>query len=218
MAIWKRAGSALGGAVAVAAVVGLCAAPAMAMPATTLKAKVSEAGAITATSTGKTVLKDGNISVTCKSSKSTGSITNGTHTGAAPLSVGTAKTLSFTQCTGPLGTVTNKAAAFPYKIKVTSKTTKSGDTDGIIGPVSVSVKTAGCSFKVTGYAPGYYNNGKHELVVTGGKLPTKELVSSRTARLTISDVKSCLGVVKNGQHPTFSTTYRVSKKVKISVT
>jgi hypothetical protein len=214
MAIWKRAGSALGSAVAVAAVVGLCAAPAMA--STTLKAKVSGGGSITATSTGKTILKDGNVSVTCKSSKSTGSISNGTHRGAAPLSVGTAKTLSFSNCSGPLGKVTNKPSSLPYKIQVTSKTTKSGDTDGIIGPVNVAVKTASCSFTVTGYTPGWYSNSKHELHI-GGKLPTKSLVSSKTARLTISNVNGCLSVVTNGQHPTFTTTYKVSRKVKISV-
>jgi hypothetical protein len=216
MAIWKRAGSALCGAVAVAAIVGLSAANAMAAPATSLKAKVTGGGSITATSTGKTVLKDGSVSVTCKSSKSTGSIKNGTHSGKVPLSVGTAKTLSFNKCSGPLGAVSNTPESLPYQIQVTSKTTKKGDTDGIIGPVNVAVSTSSCSFTVTGYAPGYYSNSKHELVI-GGKLPTKSLVSSKTARLTVSNVSGCLGVVKNHQHPTFSTTYKVNKKVKITV-
>jgi hypothetical protein len=216
MAIWKRAGSALCGAVAVAAVVGLSAANAMAMPAaTTLTAKVTGGGSITATA-GKTTLTDGKVSVTCKSSKSTGSIANGTHKGSAPLKVGTAKTLSFKSCTGPLGTVSNSPSGFPYAISVNGPT-KSGNTAGTIGPVTVAVSTAGCTFTVTGSAPGYYNSTKHELILTP-KLP-KGLKALTTAKLTIGDVSGCPGgIIADGQHPTFSTTYKVSKKVKITVT
>jgi hypothetical protein len=227
MTIWKRAGSALCGAVAVAAVVGLSAAPAMAMPAsTTLKAKVSGGGSITATS-AETVLTDNGISVTCQASNkksvistAKGSISNGTHSGPAPLKVGITKSLNFKDCTGPLGKVSNTPGDFSkttYLITVDSKTTSKGDTDGIIGPVSVAVSIkGGCSFTVTGSAPGYYSNSKHLLVLTP-KLPTK---ASKKAQLTIGNVKNaslCLGAVKDGQHPTYTGTYKVSKKVKISV-
>jgi len=214
MTIWKRAGSALCGAVAVAAVVGLSAAPAMAVPASTsLKAKVTGGGSITATA-GTTELTAGPITVTCTSSKAKGTISNGTKSGSAPLTVGTTKTLSFSKCSGPAGSVSNSPKKLPYDIKVDSKTTTKGDTDGVIGPVSVNVSTAGCSFTVTGYAPGYYSNSKHELII-GGKLPTK---ASTKAQLTIEDVAtSCAGFVTAGEHPTFKTTYKVSKKVKIAV-
>jgi hypothetical protein len=213
MAIWKRAGSVLGGAVAAAAVVALSAAPAMAMPATTLKAKVTGGGTISVTSVGKTTLADGAVKVSCTSSKATGTIGNGTHSGAAPLKVGTTKKLSFTNCSNALtGAVTNSVKKFP-NISVDSKTTKSGDTDGIVGPVTVDVSTTGCTFQVTGSTPGYYSNSKHELFITN-KLPTK---ASKTADLTIGDVTGCAGVVSNGQHPTFTTTYKVSKHVKITV-
>jgi hypothetical protein len=226
MAIWKRAGTALGSAVAVAAVVGLCAAPAMAMPAsTTLKAKVTGGGSITATST-KTVLTDNGISVTCQASNkksvvstAKGSIKNGTHKGAAP-TVGITTSLNFKDCTGPLGQVTNKPGDFKkttYLITVDSKTTSKGLTDGIIGPVSVAVSIkGGCSFTVTGSAPGYYNNKSHLLVLTP-KLPAK---ASKKAQLTIGNVKNaslCLGAVSDGQHPTYTGTYKVNKKVKIVV-
>jgi hypothetical protein len=215
MAIRKRAVSALCGAVAAAAVVGLSIAPAMAMPAASLRAKVTGGGSITATA-GTTTLTDGAVKVTCDSSKATGSIKNGTHSGAAPLKVGTTTKLSFSHCSNALtGAVNNKPSGYPYSISVDSKTNKSGDTAGIIGPVTVAVTTTGCSFKVTGSAPGYYNNAKHLLVVTP-KLP-KGLKASKSAKLTIGSVSGCAGVVANGQHPTFSTTYKVSKHVKITV-
>jgi hypothetical protein len=214
MAIWKRAGGAICGAIAAAAVVGLSIAPAMAMPATSLRAKVTGGGSITATA-GTTTLTDGAVKVTCSSSKATGSIKNGTHSGAEP-KVGTTTKLSFTHCENALtGPVSNKPSGYPYSISVDSKT-KSGDTAGIIGPVTVAVSTTDCTFTVTGSAPGYYSNSKHELVVTP-KLP-KGLKASKTAKLTISKVDGCAGIVKNGQHPTFSTTYRVSRHVKITVT
>lgn len=216
MAIWKRAGGVLCGAVAAAAVVGLSIAPAMAMPAASLKAKVTGGGSITATA-GSTTLTDGAVKVTCTSSKATGAIKNGTHSGAAPLKVGTTTKLSFSHCSNALtGAVTNKPSGYPYSISVASKTNKSGDTAGVIGPVNVAVTTTGCSFTVTGSAPGYYNNSKHLLVVTP-KLP-KGLSVPRSVRLTIGNVSGCAGVVSDGQHPTFSTTYKVSKHVKITVT
>jgi hypothetical protein len=209
MAIWKRAGSALCGAVAVAAIVGLSAANAMAMPTTTLKAKVTGGGSIKATST-KTELSDNGVSVKCKKSTASGSIRNGTHSGKAPLKVGSATKLSFTSCSGPLGPVHTTVESKPYAISVLSKT-KSGKTDGIIGPVKVKVSMTDCSFTVTGFSPGYYDNANHELVVT----PVKGVKQD----LTVSGVKSgtCGGLVNNGDHPTYKSTYKVNKKVKITV-
>jgi hypothetical protein len=221
MAIWRRAGSALCVVAAVAAVVGLGAAPAMA--STTLTVKVKSGGSITAV-TSKTVLTDitkgGPINVTCTStkktpaSKATGSISNGTHRGAAPVKVGTTTKLSFSNCIGPLGPVSTKVEIpkSGYTIAVDSTTTKSGDTDGIIGPVKVAVSMTGCSFTVTGSTPGYWNNKKHTLNVTP-KLPTKAL---KSAQLTISGVTGCAGLVVNGQHPTYVGTYSVSRKVTIT--
>jgi len=210
MAIRKRAVSAIFGAVAAAAVVGLSAAPAMAMPATSLKAKVSGGGAITAKSTGKTILSDNGVSVTCSSSKASGKINNGTKTGAAPLEVGTTTKLSFTNCNGPLGKVTTTIEGTPYKISVVGRTNSKGNTDGIIGPVTVKTSMTGCSFEVTGYSPGYYSNSKHELVVT----PVKGIKQD----LTVKDVDGCAGLVKDGNHPTYTSTYKVNKHVKITVT
>ena len=65
----------------------------------------------------------------------------------------------------------------------------------------------GCSFNVTGSAPGYYTNGSHTLTLTP-KLPNKAL---NKAQLTISGVSGCAGLVSNGDHPTYTSTYTLSR-------
>ena len=219
MTLVKRASNLLLIAATAGAVVGLSAAPAMA--ATTLKVKVSNGGTYTATAS-KTVLKDGAISVTCTTSgttpasKTTGTVATATHTGTSPVTVGTAKTLSFNHCTGPAGVVHTTVQALPYKIKVDSKTNTAGQTDGIITGVKVQVNAGlGCTFTVTGSASGFYTNSKHTLTVSP-KLPIKPL---NPVKLTISNVSSsCAGLVKNGDHPTFTSTYTVSRHFTIKST
>ncbi len=226
MAITKRVGGALATAVAAVAVIGLSATPAMA--STTLTVKVTGGGSITAktgtSSKDTTVLTDNGVSVTCSakgktpSSEATGSISNGSHKGASPVAVGKTTKLSFNDCEGLLGPVTNKVEA-EGSISVDSKTNSAGDTAGVIGPVKVAVSMPGCSFTVTGYAPGYYSNKTHTLFVTT-KLP-KGLTGTFKAQLTISNEKSCPGgIIKNGQHPTFVANggYAVSRKVVIKST
>jgi hypothetical protein len=219
MTITKRAGSVLFAGAAAAAMVALTASSALA--ATTLTVKVTGGGNYNGAA-NKTVLTDGTgataVSVTCvtkgksKASTASGKINNGTHKGAAPVVVGTAAKLSFNNCPGPLGQVTTKIHKTPYKISVDSKTNSKGQTDGIISGINVSVKNAACAFTVTGSSPGYYTNKTHTLTMTP-KLPIKPLVK---AQLTISGVNSgCLGVIKNGQHPTFTSTYSLSLKTTI---
>jgi hypothetical protein len=219
MTIMKRVSTVLVTAGAAAAVIGMSAAPAFA--ATTLTAKVSNGGAITATAS-KTVLSDSGINVTCtssgsaKASKASGTIASATHKGASPLKVGTASKLSFSNCVGPLGKVTTKVEGTPYSISVDSKTTTKGQTDGIISGVKVAVTMTGCSFTVTGSSPGFYTNSNHTLTMTTtSKLPTKPLNS---AQLTVSNVSGCAGIVKNGSHPTYVSTYSVSRKITIKST
>jgi hypothetical protein len=220
MAIMKRAGGVLFAVATVAAAVGLSAAPAMA--STTLTAKVANGGSITATAKS-TVLtnthKGTTAKVTCSTkgkthaSVATGTVASGTDKGASPLKVGTDSKLNFKNCTGPLGLVTTTPTGFKYSIKVDSKTSSKGITDGIIGPVKVKVSMTGCSFTVTGTAPGYFDNANHTLVVTN-KLPVKPLAK---AQLTIAGVSGCAGLVGNGDHPTYVGTYSINKKITIKV-
>jgi hypothetical protein len=220
MAITKRVSAVLATAAAAVAVIGLSATPAMA--STTLTAKVSNGGSLTATAK-LTTLKDGSAEVTCGSTKSTGStssgvVKTGTYKGASPLKVGTTSKLTFKGCTGPLGAVKTKVETVKngYEISVDSTTSSKGITAGIIGPVKVAVSMLDCSFVVTGSAPGYFDNANHTLVVSP-TLP-KGVKALTKAQLTISGVPAneCAGLVKNGQHPSYSAVYALSLK-KISI-
>ncbi len=61
--------------------------------------------------------------------------------------------------------MTNTVKGKPV-LSADSKTNRKGETDAIISKVDVSVKTTGCSFTVTGSAPGFYTNKTHTLTMT----------------------------------------------------
>jgi hypothetical protein len=223
MTISKRVSTMLLASASAAAVLGLAAAPALASApaaakATKLTAKVTGGGTYTAT-TAKTVLSNRGVNVTCTAkgkkpgSSASGSIPNGTHKGNSPVQVGTAAKLAFNNCTGPLGKVTTKITALPYKVSVDSKTNSKGQTDGFISGTKVAVSMVGCQFTVTGAAPGFYTNSKHTLTITS-KLPIKAL---NKEQLTVSGVKGCAGLVKNGDHPGFTGTFTLNRKGTIKV-
>jgi hypothetical protein len=210
-----RAGSALFAGAAAALAVGLGATTALA--ATTLTVKVTNGGKYKATASA-TGLKDNGVSVTCsstpttKASTATGSIPTATTTGTSPVKIGTAATLNFKNCSGPLGTVTVKVNDLPYAVRVDSKTNSAGQTDVMITGVNTSVSMTGCSFTVTGRAPGFYANKTHQLKMT----PQLPITPLNKAQLTISNVTGCAGVVTNGDHPTFRASYTLSRATKIS--
>jgi hypothetical protein len=215
MRIRKRAGSALFTAAAAALTIGLGATTALA--ATTLTVKVTNGGTYRATAP-TTVLRDNGVSVSCsststsKASTATGSIPAGTHAGTSPVTIGTVATLKFKNCTGPLGAVTITVNNLPYSVKVDSATNTAGQTDVKITGVSTSVSMKGCSFTVTGAAPGFYTNSTHMLRMT----PRLPITPLNKAKLTISNVTGCAGVVMNGDHPTYRATYTLSRAIKIS--
>jgi hypothetical protein len=219
MTLVKRASNVLFTVAAAGAVVGLSAAPAMA--STTLKVKVSNGGTYTAKAS-KTVFTDKTVSVTCTSttttpaSKATGTVPTATTTGTSPVKIGTVSTLAFHNCTGPLGKVTTKVNSLPYALKVDSTTNSTGQTDGMITGINVHLSMTGCSFNATGRSPGFYTNGTHKLTMTKtSSLPIKPL---NTARLTVSSVSGCGGLVVNGDHPTFKGVYTVSRAITIKST
>ena len=221
MTIRRRAGSALLATAAMAAAsIGLFATPAVAStPHLTIT--VTGGGTFTATAS-KTVLSDKGNNVTCTSkgrtpaSSASGKIASGTYKGAVPVKIGTASKLAFNNCTGILGPVTTKVLKEPYLTKIDSKTNSKGQTDGIIAGVKtqVTIPSVGCTFTVSGSAPGYYTNSKHTLTMAP-KLPITPLVK---ARLTVSKVNSCAGLINNGDHPTFSSTFTLSRKGTIKST
>jgi hypothetical protein len=218
MTIRKRAGGVLFIAAAAAAVVGMSVGPALA--STSLTVKVKGGGSYTATAKTTTLTdntKDGPISVTCStkgktpSSKGSGKLSNATHHGKAPVGIGAVAKLVFNNCEGPLGKVTNTVHGKP-ELNASSKTNSKGETDAIITGVKVSVSMTGCSFTVTGSAPGYYSNKTHTLTMTPKKLPVK---GAPKAQLTISGVTGNCVVISNGDHPTYSASYKISRKITI---
>jgi hypothetical protein len=221
MTIRKRAGAVLCTATAMAAVIGLAAAPAMAATTPRLTVKVGSGGTYTAKAS-RTVLSDNGVNVVCTNhgktiaSEASGKISSGTYKGKVPVKAGTAAKLSFGHCSGPLGVVTTKIKGTPYAVSADSKTNKKGETDAIISGIKVAVSMTGCTFNVTGSTAGYYTNSKHTLtMMTPTKkkpLPVKPMVN---ARLTVSGVKGCLGIVSNGNHPSYVSTYGLSRKISI---
>jgi hypothetical protein len=81
----------------------------------------------------------------------------------------------------------------------------------MITGVNTSVSTTGCSFNVTGSAPGFYTNSTHTLTLTP-KLPITPL---NKAQLTVSGVSGCSGLVNNGDHPAFNGSYKISRAIVI---
>jgi hypothetical protein len=195
------------------AALALCLSATAASAATSITVKVTGGGTFTA-SAATTTLKDGSVTVTCTTSGTTPASTasttvkNQTTTGNAPLKIGTAKNLKFNNCTGPLGSVTATPTAEPYPVDANSTTNGSGQTDAVIAKVDVNVSMTDCTFTVTGKAPGVYSNSNHTLTMEpSSKLPVKPL---SPAQLTVSNVSGCLGVVSNGDHPTYTSTYTLS--------
>jgi hypothetical protein len=198
---------------AAALAIGFGASSALATTAT-LTVKVTGGGTYTASSSS-TVLTDNGVSVSCTGSSAGGKIATKTYTSkTSPVKVGTSSTLSFTGCTGPLGAVTVTVNSLPYSVKVDSATNSSGQTDGMVTGVNTSVSMTGCSFVVTGGAPGYYTNSTHVLSLTP-TLPQKAL---NKAQLTVSGVSGCAGLVSNGDHPTYKSNYTVSRAIVITAT
>jgi hypothetical protein len=219
MTMRKRAGSVLFTAAAAAAVLGMSVGPALA--STTLTVKVSHGGSYTGAAKTTTLTDNtqsaGPQKVTCStvgstpSSKATGKLSSGTYHGKAnkAVALGAVSKLVYNNCTGPLGPVTNTVSGKP-ELNADSKTNSKGQTAAIITGVNVNVSMTGCSFKVTGSAPGYYTNKTHTLTMTP-KLP-KGLKPLVKAQLTISGITGNCVVINNNDHPTYSASYVISLK------
>jgi hypothetical protein len=189
-----------------AAVMVACAAASTAVAAPDLTVSVAGGGTSTGSS-AKAVLTDQNSHVqwfSCTKSATGQVIPDAVTTSPSPVRIGSLTKLSISTCVGPVITKVT-ASKLPYAVKVDS-TTVSHQTDVIIAGIRIAVSLTGCSFTVTGSAPGYYRNTTHTLVMTP-KLPIKPL---NTTRLTVSNVAGCAGLVRNGDHATFNATYTLS--------
>jgi hypothetical protein len=169
---------------------------------------ITPGGAITAKA-GATTLKDtktGSV-LTCKSSASSGTLKKGS--GISGTAFGSITKLSFSSCTGPLGltfTVTN--SGFPWKLNGTSY--KNGVTTGTITGVKSTLSGPSCSATVggatatsTGTVNVTYTNSTGKLATTGGNLH-------------VYNVSGCAGLINSKDPTTFSGSYTVTPKQKIT--
>jgi hypothetical protein len=164
-------------------------------------------GNITA-SAGVTKLTDTNTGsvLSCTSSKSTGTLKSGSGIGGA--SLGTIKTLTFSNCTGPLGltfTVTN--SHFPWTLSGASYNSTTGVTTGHIAGIHSVLSGPGCSATVDGTSA-TANNGK--VKVTYKNSTHKLSVLAAGGNLHVYNVSGCAGLINSGDVTTFVGTYTVS--------
>jgi hypothetical protein len=190
-----------------AAVIGLGAGTALAATAW----KVTPGGNITAKA-GKTTLKDPTTGTTlaCKSSSGKGSVKKGTHSSGAGL--GSITSLGFSSCTGPLGlTFKVSSSHFPWKLNAVSF--KSGVTTGSITGIHATLSGPSCKATVDGTGASK-NNGMVKATYTNSSGILKVLTTG--GNLHIYNVSGCAGLVHSGNSATFSGSYKVTPKQKIT--
>jgi hypothetical protein len=198
--MWKRSGSVLLATAAAAATIGLGASQALAATWT-----VKPGGAITG-SAGTTTLKDtstGNT-LTCKSSKATGTVKSGS--GLSGTGIGSIKSATFTTCTGPLGlTFTVKTSHLPWKLNAVSYS--SGVTHGTITGIHATLTGPSCSAQVDGTGA-TANNGKVSGTYTNSTHKLKILTTG--GNLHVYNVSGCAGLINSGDSTTFTATYAIT--------
>jgi hypothetical protein len=179
---------------AATAVVALTAAPALAGPPWTVTGNTNADGHYNGTS-GTVTFKDvtKNLTLTCTSATATGQLANGSYSTAT---VGSVTGSTWTGCKGPGGISLSVAQNSAWTVNATSGPDASGNVSGNIGSVSAHVTGPGCSFTVTGTAPGHYHN-------------TGTLTLDPASSLTISSA-SCLGIITNGDVASIGATYAIS--------
>jgi hypothetical protein len=158
-------------------------------------------------SAGKTTLKDVNTGslLSCTSSKSTGTLKKG-H-GISGANLGTIKTLTFSNCTGPLGltfTVTN--SGFPWTLHGTAFNATSGVTTGNITGVKSHLSGPSCSANVAGATA--TTPGKVKVTYTNSTHKLKVLATGGT--LHVFNVSGCAGLINSGDATQFTGTYTVT--------
>lgn len=188
---------------ALSAAIALAAAPAASAAQDITVTNPNADGTVAATATDvRFADSDTGTEVTCSSSAADGTIASGSHT--TPAAIGDLS-VSFQDCTGPLGGVSLTPNGQPYQLHIGAFDGATGISTGWVGEVNVSVSTATCSFEAVGNAPGRYDNGTGELTLT----PDVALPDG-VAPLEASNVGGCLGMVNEGDALTFEATYDVT--------
>ncbi len=207
----RRGGTLFAGA-AVAAIACLSGSPALAAgPVAAASWTVSPGGAVSGAA-GTTTLQDSTTgtALSCSSSAATGTLKSGSGL-ANP--IGTIQTLTFNNCTGPLGISFSTSVTGPFPLSATSYNAATGVTAGRIGNIHGSISGPLCSATVDGTSAtadngavrARYKNatGKLTVLPTGGNLH-------------IYNVSGCFGLINSGDTATFSGTYQITPKQVIT--
>ncbi|WP_163510698.1 hypothetical protein [Fodinicola acaciae] len=157
-------------------------------------------GTLTATA-GVTTLKDGNVTLTCQSATAGGTIANGS--GQAGAGIASITSAAFNTCSGPAGLTFTVQPGLPWSLNAVSYD-GSDVVTGTITNVSAHLQGPACTADVTGSVAGTYTNSTAVLKVDPA------LNGAQGTQLTVSNVVNCLGLMHNGDHPTFSASYQVS--------
>ena len=173
---------------------------------------ISPGGAITANA-GKTTLTDTNTHsvLTCASSSSKGTLKKGS--GIAGSNLGSITSLSFANCTGPLGltfTVTN--SAFPWTLSGTAFNAGTGVTTGFINGIKSHLSGPSCSADVAGATA----TAKGKVKVTYTNSTGKLKVLPTGGNLHVFNVSGCASLINSGDATQFVGTYTVTPSQKFT--
>jgi hypothetical protein len=177
--------------------------------ATTTRATwtITPGGDVTGTA-ATTTLKDtktGTV-LTCTSSNTSATLKSGS---GQSNPIGSITAIAFNNCTGPLGlSFTVSLQKLPYKLNGTSYS--AGTTKGKITGVFATLTGSGCSANVAGTTATTAGTVTGKYVNSTGKLSTSG------GTLHIWNVSGCFGLIANGDPSTFTASYAISPKQKIT--
>ncbi|MFE6647881.1 hypothetical protein ACFVJS_15035 [Nocardioides sp. NPDC057772] len=142
-------------------------------------------------------------SVTCSGSSISGSTTVGQGLSGTGIATLNGSSVSFTDCTGPLGIEFTITGSGSWALNATGDTA-SGTTAGNISGITAKVSGSGCSFTASGSVAGNYTNGASSGTLS---LPGSE------ATLTLANVSGFMcgmAGIANGDKVSFAATYAVN--------
>jgi hypothetical protein len=157
---------------------------------------------------GKTVLVDNQTKtkLQCKSASAKGKLKSGKK--LAGKNIGTITSSSFNTCTGPLGLTFKVKQSGTWNLTVTKYNKTKGVATGFISNIKATLSGPSCSATVTGSTDGTFTNKTDTLAV--------KAVAKSGHVLKISKVNGCLGLVKNGNTSSFTGSYKITPKQKIT--
>jgi hypothetical protein len=212
MSVLMRSASIALTSAALVAAAALAAAPASAAPKKTWT--ITKGGAVAAATKSFTI-EDLTVkaSLPCKSSTAKAKLKSGK--GLSGANAATLTAASASGCSVAGFTITIKAGHLPWHLNLVSYNSAKGVTTGTLTGIHITfaVPAIGCSAVVDGTA-NTANNGMVQVTYTN---KTGQLAILKTGgNLHLFSVKSCAGVVNNGDSIAIIASYGVSPKQKIT--